>query len=336
MRGGPGFAIEEGARAVINTLKRSWSRFGLLLVLMAFWAFFIWRAEGFLTEYNLFTLVRFASVQVMIAFAQMLALSAGEMNLSIGAIGGMVAMFAGGMMEILGVPPLIAITAGLTLAVILGLINGFLITRTGINSFIITLATSSIFTGIMLIVTKADSFDSLPESFLTFSRQRTLGVALSPLFWIMIVAAIALSLFYNRTSLGRQLLATGANRRAAQMSGLNVPSIIVRTHVLSAFVAGVAGIMSALMLADAVPIIGTDWILGSFAATAVGGTVITGGSVSVFGTVLGGFLIASIYNGVLLLNVSNFFVNFFLGLVLLLAVYLDRLRKVYAERTSRP
>jgi len=321
---------------MINTLKRSWSRFGLFLVLMAFWAFFIWRAEGFLTEYNLFTLVRFASVQIMIAFAQMVALSAGDMNLSIGAIGGMVAMFAGGMMEILGVPPLIAIAAGLTLAVILGLINGFLITRTGINSFIITLATSSIFTGIMLIVTKADSFDSLPESFLTFSRQRTLGVALSPLFWIMIVAAIALSLFYNRTSLGRQLLATGANRRAAQMSGLNVPGIIVRTHVLSAFLAGVAGIMSALMLADAVPIIGTDWILGSFAATAVGGTVITGGSVSVFGTVLGGFLIASIYNGVLLLNVSNFFVNFFLGLVLLIAVYLDRLRKVYAERTSLP
>jgi ribose transport system permease protein len=321
---------------MINTLKRSWSRFGLFLVLMAFWAFFIWRAEGFLTEYNLFTLVRFASVQIMIAFAQMVALSAGDMNLSIGAIGGMVAMFAGAMMEILGVPPLVAIAASLALSVILGLINGFLITRTGINSFIITLATSSIFTGIMLIVTKADSFDSLPESFLTFSRQRTLGVALSPLFWIMIVAAIALSLFYNRTSLGRQLLATGANRRAAQMSGLNVPGIIVQTHVLSAFLAGVAGIMSALMLADAVPIIGTDWILGSFAATAVGGTVITGGSVSVFGTVLGGFLIASIYNGVLLLNVSNFFVNFFLGLVLLIAVYLDRLRKVYAERTSLP
>lgn len=336
MRGGFGFAIKEGASAMINTLKRSWSRFGLLLVLMAFWAFFIWRAQGFLTEYNLFTLVRFASVQIMIAFAQMVALSAGEMNLSIGAIGGMVAMFAGGMMEILGVPPLIAIAISLTLSVILGLINGFLITRTGINSFIITLATSSIFTGIMLIVTKADSFDSLPESFLTFSRQRTLGLALSPLFWIMILTAIVLWLLYSRTSLGREILAVGANRRAAQMSGLNQRTILMQTHALSALLAGVAGIMSAAMLADAVPIIGTDWLLGSFAATAVGGTVITGGAVSVFGTVLGGLLIASIYNGVLLLNVSNFFVNFFLGLVLLLAVGLDRLRKVYAERTSLP
>ena len=321
---------------MINTIKRSWNRFGLLLVVMAFWALFMWRANGFLDEYNLFTLVRLASVQIMIAFSQMVPMSAGEMNLSIGAIGGIAAMFAGAMMELLGVPPLLAIGISLAVAVFLGWINGVLITRTGINSFIITLATASIYSGIMLVVTKADSFDSLPESFLTFSRQRTLGLALSPLFWIMIAAAIILYLMYSRTSFGRQILAVGANRRAAQMSGLNMNGIIIRTHVLSGFIAGIAGIMSAMMLADAVPIIGTDWILGSFAATAIGGTLTTGGVVSVFGTVLGGLLIGTIYNGVLLLNVSNFFVNFFLGLVLLLAVYLDRLRRVYAERTSLP
>lgn len=321
---------------MINTLKRSWSRFGLLLVVLAFWAFFIWQAEGFLTEFNMFTLIRFASVQITIAFAQMVALSAGEMNLSIGAIGGIVAMFVGGMMEVFGIPPLPAIAVGLALAVILGFLNGFLITRTGINSFIITLATSSIFTGIMLITTKADSYDALPEGFLTFSRVRTFGLAISPLFWIMIIFAVLLYLLYSKTALGREILAVGANRRAAQMSGLHLPRIISITHVLSGFLAGVAGIMSAAMLADAVPIIGTDWILGSFAAPSVGGTVITGGAVSVFGTVLGGLLIASITNGVLLLNVSNFFVNFFLGIVLLIAVGLDRLRKVVAERTSLP
>lgn len=321
---------------MINSLKRSWTRFGLFLVVLAFWAFFIWRAEGFVTEYNLFTLIRFASVQIMIAFAQMVALSAGEMNLSIGAIGGMVAMFAGGLMELYSMPPLVAITSGLILSILLGLINGLAITRTGINSFIITLATSSIFTGIMLIVTKAHSYDALPESFLTFSRLRTFGLAISPLFWIMIITAGVLYLLYSKTALGREILAVGANRRAAQMSGLNQSTIIIKTHVLSAFLAGAAGIMSAAMLADAVPIIGTDWLLGSFAAPAIGGTVITGGAVSVFGTVLGGLLIASITNGVLLLNVSNFFVNFFLGLVLLLAVGLDRLRKVYAERTALP
>jgi ribose transport system permease protein len=321
---------------MVNALKRSWTRYGLSLVVFAFWLFFVWRAEGFLTEFNMFTLLRFAAVQITIAFAQMVALSAGEMNLSIGAIGGMVAMFAGGMMEMLGMPPLAAIALGLLLSTILGLINGLLITRTGINSFVITLATSSIFTGIMLIVTRADSYDALPESFLTFSRVRTFGLAISPLVWIMIAAAVSLYLLYTQTALGREILAVGANRRAAQMSGLNLSVIMIKTHVISGLLAGVAGIMSAAMLADAVPVIGTDWLLGSFAAPAIGGTAITGGSVSVLGTVLGGLLIASITNGVLLLNVSNFFVNFFLGIVLLLAVGLDRLRTVYAERTSLP
>lgn len=321
---------------MINSLRKSWSRYGLLLITMLFWLFFIWRAEGFLTEFNMFTLIRFAAVEITIAFSQMVALSAGEMNLSVGAIGGIVAMFVGGMMELFGFPPLVAISVGLLLATLLGLLNGLLIVRTGINSFIITLATSSIFTGIMLIVTKADSFDALPENFLTFSRVRTFGMAISPLFWIMIITAVLLYLLYKYTAMGREILAVGANRRAAQMSGLSVNRIITITHILSGLLAGIAGIMSVAMLADAVPVIGTDWLLGSFAIPAVGGTAITGGSVSVFGTVLAGFLISSITNGVLLLNVSNFFVNFFLGLVLLLAVGLDRLRKVYAERTSLP
>jgi ribose transport system permease protein len=321
---------------MMKIIRQLWMRFGLLLVLLAFWAFFVWRAEGFLTEFNLFTLVRFASVQIVIAFAQMVALTAGDMNLSIGAIGGMVAMATGAMMQLLGLPPLAAIAVGLLLGALLGLINGLLITKTGINSFVITLATASIFTGIMLITTKAKTFDALPEGFLTFSRVRTIGLAISPLFWIMVVVAVVLWFLYNRTALGREVLATGANRRAAQMSGLNVPAVIIKVHVMSGLLAAAAGVMSAAMLADAVPLIGADWMIGSFAAPAIGGTLMTGGVVSVFGTVIGGFLIASITNGVLLLNVSNFFVNFFLGLVLLLAVFLDRLRTVYAQRTSLP
>ena len=319
---------------MIKSLRQSWSRYGLLLITMLFWSFFVWRAEGFLTEFNLFTLIRFAAVEITIAYAQMMALSAGEMNLSIGAIGGLVAMFVGGMMELWGFHPLVAIAVGLLLGALIGLVNGLLVVRTGINSFIITLATSSIVTGLMLITTKADSFDALPESFITFSRVRTFGLAISPLFWIMLITGILLFLLYNYSVLGREILAVGANRRAAQMSGIRVNRTLTITHTLSGLIAGLAGIMTTAMLADAVPVIGSDWLLGSFAIPAVGGTVISGGSVSVFGTILGGLLISSITNGVLLLNVSNFFVNFFLGLVLLLAVGLDRLRRIYAERMS--
>jgi len=109
---------------------------------------------------------------------------------------------------------------------------------------------------------------------------------------------------------------------------------IIKTHMLSGLLAGLAGIMTAAMLADAVPVIGVDWLLPSFAIAVIGGTAMTGGVVSVGGAIIGGFLVAGITNGVLLLNVSNFFVNLFLGLILLLAVSLDRIRSVAMTRLS--
>ena len=118
------------------------------------------------------------------------------------------------------------------------------------------------------------------------------------------------------------------------MSGVNVGTTIIKTHLLSGLLAGLAGVMTVGMLAGAVPRIGLDWLLPSFAIAVIGGTAITGGTVSVGGAIIGGLLVASITNGVLLLNVSNFFVNAFLGLILLLAVSLDRIRAVMEERWS--
>ena len=314
--------------------RRNSPRLGLLAVTVGFWLWFAVFATGFTSDYNMFTQLRFAAVQVTIAYGPMNALSAGEMTLSLGAIGGAVAMCAGGLMEIFHLDPLLAVPIGLGLGALLGATNGFLVVRTGINSFVITLATASVYTGLMLAITAADSYDDLPEAFLTFSRIRVLGYPVSPLVLVMLFAAVLLWLLYNKTRLGREILAVGANRRAAAMSGVNVNLTLIKTHMLSGLLAGLAGILNAAMLADAVPRIGMDWLLPSFAIAVIGGTAITGGSVSVGGVIIGGLLVAGITNGVLLLKVSNFFVNLFLGLILLLAVSLDRIRAVVAERWS--
>ncbi len=317
-----------------NALQRHQARLGLLAVTAVFWAYFAIFALGFTSDFNMFTLLRFAAVQIVIAFGQMIALSAGEMNLSLGAIGGGVAMCAGGLMEVFGLSPFLAIPIGLALGAAMGTVNGVLTVRTGINSFVITLATASVFTGLMLAITQAHSYDDLPSTFLTFSRIRVLGFPVSPLVLVMLLAAVLLWLIYNKTSLGREILAVGSNRRAAAMSGIPVGATLIKTHMLSGLLAGLAGIMTAAMLADAVPRIGMDWLLPSFAIAVIGGTAITGGTVSVGGAIIGGFLVAGITNGVLLLNVSNFFVNLFLGLILLLAVSLDRIRSVTMTRLS--
>lgn len=315
-----------------NQVLRLWSRLGLLLVNLVFWVLFALAAPGFLSEYNMFTLLRFVSIQIVIGLSQMIALSVGQMNLAVGAIGAVVALLTGGLMQVLGVPPLLAAFGGLGLALLAGAINGLLVVRTGINSFIITLATSSMFTGLMLITTKAKAYDALPPSFVEFGKMRLFDLPLSPLVLIMLVVATLLFLLYRGTALGREMLAVGANSRAAAMSGVQTSTVIVTAHTLSAATAGTAGIMMAAMLGSAVPVIGLDWLLPSFAAPAIGGTLISGGIVSVFGTVMGGLLIGSITNGLLLLNVSNFWLNLFLGVVLLMAVVLDRIRQVRASR----
>ena len=149
----------------------------------------------------------------------------------------------------------------------------------------------------------------------------------------MLVVVFVLWLLYRGTTLGRQMLATGANQRAARMAGVPTDRIIVVTHALSGALAGIAGIMLVLRLGSAIPSIGEEFLLPSFAAPAIGGTLLSGGVVYVFGTLLGGLLIGTIENGLNLLDIPNFWVQLVTGLVLLLAVLLDRARTVVVARS---
>jgi ribose transport system permease protein len=209
--------------------------------------------------------------------------------------------------------------------------NGALIVLTRINSFIITLATGGLFTGLMLILTKANSYNALPFGYISFASKPFLGLPMISWYLpIMLVVAVALFLLYRGTSLGREMLAVGANRQAALMSGVSVGRVVLFTHALSGALAAGAGLLYVGLLGTAAPLIGGDWVLTSFVAPAIGGTLLSGGVVSPFGTVLGGILVATITNGLLLLNISNFWLNAFFGAVLLAAVGLDRLSRVVA------
>lgn len=170
-------------------------------------------------------------------------------------------------------------------------------------------------------------FSQLPDSFTGFSQLELGGLPVSPLVLVMLVVALALFFLYRNMSLGREMLAVGANRQAARMSGLSVSRIVLLTHGLSGLLATIAGMMSIAANNTASPGLGSDWVLSSFVSPAIGGTLLSGGLVSVSGTVLGGILVATISSGLLLMNVDNFWLSVFLGVVLLLAVGLDRLTR---------
>jgi ribose transport system permease protein len=124
----------------------------------------------------------------------------------------------------------------------------------------------------------------------------------------------------------------GANARAAELSGIPVGRVTIFVHTLSGLLAALAGLMTMTWLGAAMPSVGQDWLLPSFLAPVLGGTLLAGGYVSIVGAILGALLVTTIRSGLLVLQVGNFRLQLFLGLILLVAVMLDRYRGLYAER----
>ncbi len=281
---------------------------------------------NFLTEFNFYVLLRGVGITLIVAYAQLMVLVVGQLNLAVGATGGMVAVCTGGMMEVWGVPTLLALGLGLLLGIGAGLVNGLLTTKTGINGFIITLATASAFTGITIGLNDARPFYELPRSFVDFGQARS-----GPFPHIAIVTvlvAVGLGVLFNRTLLGRQILAVGGNSRAAELSGIPVNRIIVVVFTLSALLSSIAGLLLMSRLGSAQPSIGSDWLLPSFAIPIVAGIALSGGAAPVLSTALAAFLIALIENGLVLTKADSFWIQFLLGAIILGAVGLNRLRSV--------
>ncbi len=301
-----------------------WSGLAVAIVLGA--ALLSILTPNFLTEFNIYVMLRSFCVALLVGFAQMVTLGVGQMNISVGALGGLVAISFGGMMEVLGVPLVLAIPLAIAIGALGGLINGVLTARTGINGFIITLATASAFTGINLGITESIPYYNMPPALVAFGDQRFFAfpyLLIAPL----IVAAL-LGLFFARTVPGRQLLAVGGNPNAADLSGISRNRTIVLAHVLSGGLAAIAAVLAVAQLGSAQPSIGANWLLLSFAAPIIGGAALTGGYISVLGTTFAVILIALIENGMVLANVDPYWVQFLLGALILAAVWLNRWRAV--------
>jgi len=334
-----------------------WDRVGLAVIVLAAWVVFTIFTEGFASQFNVFSVGRLVSILIVVGLSQTVVMGIGDINLSVGAIGGVVAMFFGWLVgptqlpteglatgapaDVTALPGLgiswpAAVVLALLFAAVLGFINGWIIVRSGLSGFIVTLGTMGVFSGAMYIITKVKAFRYMPESFLDFGKMKFFNL-FSPLVIVMLVVVVALFFYFRGTTPGRQMLATGANRRAAKASGVQVNRIVISTHMLSAALAGLAGMMLVARIGSAIPTIGTggggDWLLPSFAASAIGGTLFTGGWVNVIGTFFGGLLLGTIENGLVLLGTPSFWVQMITGLVLLVAVILDRVRVVAVERS---
>jgi ribose transport system permease protein len=269
----------------------------------------------------------------VVAFAQMVVLAAGGMDLSVGAIGGLTAVVVGGLMETLKVPPELAIAAGLLLGLAAGALNGLLVVRSGLSAFIVTLATASVFTGLNLGLTSGRPFYYLPDRFKAIGSWTIAGVP--ALLLVMLAIGAVLWFVFSRVGIGRQILALGANPRAAELAGVPVERSRIVVHGLAGFLASFAGIILTARLGVAQPSIGNDWLLSSFAAPIIGGTLLSGGYLSVPGVVAGALLLTLVANGLIQLNIDPYWTQLFSGLMILAAGGIDRLRTLNLQRLER-
>ncbi len=319
------------ASTLTGLFTRGSNQVGLFVILLILWAVFSSLAPGFLSRFNLNSVGRSVAIDVVVGFAQMVVLATGGMNLSVGAIGVCSVMASGYLMQVAGLPVPVALLLTLGLGGVLGWVNGFAITKTGVNSFVVTLATASLFTGGMLIFSQGVPLNGLPPELGAFAKS---GVGRVPSLAILaIVIGIALYILFKHTVLGRQVLAVGANARTAEMSGVPVDRIILFVHVLSGVLAAAAAIMLTAKNSAALPgAAGDDWLLPSFLAPVIGGTALAGGMVSVVGTILGALLVSTIRSGLLVLQIGSFWLQLFLGVFLLAAILIERYRNVLAAR----
>jgi ribose transport system permease protein len=308
------------------------NEFGLVALILVFGAVFAVGTPGFGSPFNLFTLGRTMAIDIMIGFSMMVVIVTGGLNLSVGAIGVCVAISCGWMLERAGVPLPIAILAALALGAALGALNGLIIVRSGLHSFIITLATMSVFFGLMLFITRAEAYRILPPELSAFAKIRFAGY-LSPLLLLSVAAGLMLAGLYRLTPLGREMLAAGAKAAAAELSGVRVGRTFVICHALSGVLAGVAALMVVARTGAAIPAmagnLGQDWLLPAFLGPVLGGTLLAGGRASVLGTFLGAALVSELTNGLLQFRVGEFWVQSWLGLLLLLAVLMDLARRSF-------
>jgi ribose transport system permease protein len=305
---------------------------GLLMVIVGLSAIFEIRQPSFFSAFNLFTMGRSLAVDMVVGFAQMVVLATGGMNLSVGAIGVCAVMFSGYLMQTAGLPVPLAFLAAVGLGCGLGLVNGLTIVRSGVNAFIVTLASANLFSGAMLILTKAEPINGLPPLVGAIGLYRVFGVV-SPSLLLALAIGAALLIFYRYSVAGKEMLAVGANLRAASMSGIPANRAIALSHALSGALAAVAGLMLVVRVGAAMPAAaGDDWLLPSFLGPVLGGVALAGGFVSVVGSMLGATLVTIIRNGLLALNVGNFWLDLFLGLFLLGAVLAQRYRELLRWR----
>jgi len=280
-------------------------------------------SPDFLTVANLLNVMRQVSINALIAFGMTLVILLGGIDLSVGSI---LALSSVGIATLIqaGVSPLLATLLGVIGGGLMGLFNGLVVSKGKVAPFIATLASMTILRGLALVVSGGSPITGFnSDLFSMLGGGYVAGLVPIPVVWMLIMFGL-FAFLLKKTIFGRHVYATGGNEEAARLSGVKVDQIKLWVYTLSGAMSAMAGVVLTSRLNSAQPTAGSGYELDAIAAVVLGGTSLTGGRGWIFGTLMGALLIGVLNNGLNLLGVSSFYQQVIKGVVILLAVLIDR------------
>ena len=312
----------------MNSIKKQFKEnqnLGTIVALIILIVFVSVLNPAFLQVNNLLNLMRQLIINGFIALGMTFVILTGGIDLSVGSTLALTSAIFAVLLQG-GMPTILAILIALGLGLILGLVNGILITKGKLAPFIVTLATMTIFRGLTLVYMDgrpiAGPKDDFAFQFL--GKGQFFGIPFQVILFI--IAYLILWILLTKTSYGRKIYAVGGNEKASFISGIKIDKVKILVYVISALMAVLSGLVLTSRLNSAQPTAGSAYEMDAIAAVVLGGTSMTGGSGSLTGTLIGILILGVLNNGLNLLGVSSFYQQIVKGVVILIAVLIDRKR----------
>ncbi|MQX38702.1 ABC transporter permease [Sinorhizobium meliloti] len=324
--GAPDFPATQRPNGALRVFKSRWRDNIIYIALIAVFVIFAITLgdKGFLGTNNLLNIVRQSAIIAIVATAMVFVLAAGEIDLSVGAVAGLVSVVTAIIVATHG--PFIGVGAGIATGLAVGVVNGLVTTRIGVPSFLTTLAMMGIAKGISMWISNTAAVPIVEDGFNFWFGGGDVGPVPVLLVWMLAATAVG-HVLLRKTGFGRRVLATGGNPVAARYTGVDTAKIKLKVLMMTAVAASVAGLLYAGRLESGRYQLGEGDELSVIAAAVLGGNSLFGGKGAVLGAVCGALLIGIINNGLLLMGLDYSQQLIVRGIIIVLAVALSQVRK---------
>lgn len=322
-----------------QTTMRRLISIGMLLVLIILFTVLAGAGDGmFLSTNNLLAIVRDSAVTAIIGVGVTYVIITAGIDLSTGSALALVGMTMANIYAYTLLPIPVMLLAGIAVGVIAGLFNGYIVAKLHLPEFIATLATMSIFRALTYVIAIKDANGVIQSQPMTYSGFTVLGESVGKIHYVsiaMLLFVIVGQIVLKYTRFGTNLYAVGANKKAANLSGIDVEKTQMIAYAIVGFCVAVGAIFTTARLQSATTALGTDFEFNPIAASVVGGVALSGGSGDVIGMLIGALFMATLENGVRKLSINTAFQYVIKGAIIILVVIFDAVYKSYMDRKAR-